>query len=439
MGIMDFVRGGVQEMIIARPDAAKQHIVYKHPERTIPKWSQLTIGADEAAVFFRDGALVGVLRTAGVGHRHTLDTGNIPFLSNLVDSVTGGNIFITDLYFVTMRPIRDTKFGGPLQAMKDPELEITVSPRIFGTFQWRIAEPDRFIVNYLGLGDATSNDRVESFIQTKFMNAAKKTVPNFVIRQKIEVQALGAYHDELGTTFLQKCDDLSEIGVQFLGLGDFTINFSEEEMKRIQEAQDKYAEIKAKKRAKDELGAGNYMQYAAAEAMLGAGQGMAKGGGEGGGMMQGGMGFGMGMAMANMYGQQVQGMPGYGPPPGSPPMGGAPPGYPGGPPPGYPQQGYPQQGYPQQGGPQQGGPQQGGPQTMPAGGQTAPTMAAPQAGAGGSTAICTQCGARVPPGKFCAECGAAMGPPQPKPCTGCNQLNAPGAKFCANCGTRVPV
>ncbi len=423
MGIMDFVRGGVQEMIIARPDAAKQHIVYKHPERTIPKWSQLTIGADEAAVFFRDGALVGVLRTAGVGQRHTLDSGNIPFLSNLVDSVTGGNIFITDLYFVTMRPIRDTKFGGPLQAMKDPELEITVSPRIFGTFQWRVAEPDRFIVNYLGLGDQTSNDRVESFIQTKFMNAAKKTVPNFVIRQKIEVQALGAYHDELGQTFLQKCDDLADIGVQFLGLGDFSINFSEEEMKRLQEAQDKYAEIKAKKRAKDELGAGNYMQYAAAEAMLGAGQGMAKGGGEGGGMMQGGMGFGMGMAMANMYGQQVQGgMPGQQ----------------GGPPGGYPQQGGPQQGYPQQGYPQQGYPQQGYPQqqTMPQGGQTAPTLAAPQGA--GSLAICTACGARVPPGKFCAECGGQMGPPQPKPCTGCNQMNAPGAKFCANCGTRAP-
>jgi membrane protease subunit (stomatin/prohibitin family) len=404
MGIMDFVRGGVQEMIIARPDAAKQHIVYKHPERTIPKWSQLTIGADEAAVFFRDGALVGVLRTAGVGQRHTLDTGNIPFLSNLVDSVTGGNIFITDLYFVTMRPIRDTKFGGPLQAMKDPELEITVSPRIFGTFQWRIAEPDRFIVNYLGLGDQTSNDRVESFIQTKFMNAAKKTVPNFVIRQKIEVQALGAYHDELGQAFLQRCDDLSEIGVQFLGLGDFTINFSEEEMKRIQEAQDKYAEIKAKKRAKDELGAGNYMQYAAAEAMLGAGQGMAKGGGEGGGMMQGGMGFGMGMAMANMYGQQVQGM--------------------------YPQQGMPPQGMPPQGMPPQGMSPQGYPQ------QGMAAAAAP-ATAGG-TVVCTQCGARVPPGKFCAECGASMAPPQPKPCVQCQTINPPGAKFCANCGTRLP-
>lgn len=388
MSIMDFVKGGVREMVIARPDSAKNFIVYKHPERTIPKWSQLTIDADEAAVFFRDGSLVGVLRTAGVGQRHTLDTGNIPFLSNLVDQFTGGNIFITDLYFVTMRPIRDTKFGGPLQAMKDPELEITVSPRIFGTFQWRIAEPEKFIVNYLGMGESPSNERVESFITTKFMNAVKKTVPNFVIRQKIEVQNLGAYHDELGSTFLQKCDDLADIGAQFLGLGDFSINFSEEELKRIQTAQDKYAEIKAKKRAKDELTGGNYMAYSAAEALQGAGQGMAKGGGgEGSGMMGGGMGFGMGMGMAQMMQQQMAG-------------GMAPGGYP------------------------------GAPGMMPG----APTM--PTAGAGGAV-VCPGCNARVAPGKFCAECGTSLAPPAPRPCAACNTVLAPGAKFCPNCGTKT--
>ena len=406
MGVMDFVRGGVQEMIIARPDAQKSLYVYKHPERTIPKWSQLTIAADEAVVFLRDGALVGVLRTAGVGQRHTLDTGNIPFLSNLVDSVTGGNIFVTDLYFVTMRPIRDTRFGGPLQAMKDPELEITVSPRIFGTFQWRVTEPEKFIVNYLGTGESPSNDRVESFITTKFMNAVKRTVPVFVIRQKIEVQNLGAYQEELGQTFLQKCDDLSDIGAQFVGLGDFTINFSEEELKRIQEAQKQYADIKAQKRAKDDLGGGNYMQYAAAKAMMGAGEGMAKGGGEGGGMMQGGLGFGMGMSMAQMYQQQMNpyGQPGYpqgGPPPGGPQGGG------------YPQQGMPPQGYPQ--------PPQG--------------VATPQVGGDGMV-NCTQCGKRVAPGKFCAECGASMAP-TPKACAGCGTMNPPGSKFCANCGHKM--
>jgi membrane protease subunit (stomatin/prohibitin family) len=374
MGIMDFVRGGVREMMVARPDNAKDFIVYKHPERTLPKYSQLTIDADEAAVFFRDGSLVGVLRTAGVGQRHTLDTGNIPFLSNLVDSFTGGNVFITDLYFVSMRPNRNAKFGGPLPPMKDPALEITVSPRIFGTFVWRVSEPDKFIVNYVGMGGTPSNDKVEQFIQAKFMNAVKKTVPNFVIRQKIEVQELPAYHDELGRTFLQKCDDLAEIGAQFLDLGDFSLNFADEELKRIQEAQDRYADIKAKKRAKDELTGGNFMNYAAGEAMLGAGQGMSKGGGEGTGMVGAGAGLGMGYAMANAFNQQMQ--------PQQPPMQASP---------------------------------------VPAGG----------------TVQCPGCGAKVSPGKFCAECGTSLAPPQPRPCPACQTIVPPNSKFCANCGTRM--
>ncbi|MCS6858060.1 MAG: SPFH domain-containing protein [Sandaracinaceae bacterium] len=385
MGIFNFVRSGVREMMIARPDTARHLIVYKHPDRTIPKWAQLTVGADEAAVFFRDGSLVGVLRTAGVGQRHTLDAGNIPFLSKLVDSFTGGNVFVTDLFFVTMRPIRDTKFGGPLPPMKDPELEITVSPRIYGTFQWQIVEPDRFIVNYLGLGQDTSNERVTGFIQTKFMNAVKRTVPEFVIRRSIEVQALPAYHEELGQTFVQRCEDLSDIGVRFLGLGDFTINFSEEELRRIQEAQDRYAVIKAKKRAKDELAEGNYLQYAAGEAML---QANARGGGSG--PMEAGMGMGMGVMMAQMY-QHVLG--------------------------------------------NRGGVSGGGGHAV----NPSPPVNNPQASGGkGGAVTCPSCGAQVPPGKFCAECGASL-TPQPKPCTNCGALIPVGAKFCSECGTRAPI
>lgn len=389
MGIMDFIKTGTREMMIARPDAAKQFIVYKHPEQTIPMFSQLTVDADEAAVFFRDGSLVGVLRTAGAGQRHTLSTGNIPFLSNLVDSFTGGNIFITDLYFVTMRPFRGARFGGSLPPIKDPELEITLSPRIFGEYAWQITAPDRFIVQYLGMGGQQSNEQVERWITTKFMNAVKRSLPQFIIRQKVEVQHLAAYHDEIGQMFMQKCEDLSEIGVSFLELGDFSINFDDDDLKRLEEAQARYADLKVKRRAKDELGGGNYMAYAAGEAMLGAGQGMAQGGGEGSGAMQGGAGMGMGFAMANMFAQQM-----------------------------HPQHAQPPQGYP----PQQ---QQGYP----------PQQASP-APAGGMVA-CPGCGANVPPGKFCAECGTSLAPPQPKPCPSCSAVAAPGAKFCANCGTRM--
>jgi len=324
-----------------------------------------------------------VLRTAGAGQRHTLSAQNLPFLSNLVDSFTGGNIFVTDLYFVTMRPFRGARFGDALPPIKDPELEITLQPRIFGKYAWQITHPDRFLVNYLGMGAQMSNDQVESWITTKFRNAVKRSLPQFIIRQRIEIQHLAAYHEEIGQMFMQKCDDLSAIGVQFVELGDFNINFDEDDQKRLEEAQARYADLKVKLRAKDALGGGNYMQYAAGEAMLGAGQGFAQGGGGeggGGGPMMGGAGMGMGFAMANMFANQMQ--------PGQP---------------GHPQQAHPQAG----------------------------------AQAGGGRVTCPSCSANVPVGRFCAECGASLAPPQPKTCPACNTVNPPNGKFCSNCGTNL--
>jgi hypothetical protein len=54
MGIMDFVKGGVQRMMIARPDTEKSKILYKHPDQTFPFWSQLTVDSDEVCLFFKD-------------------------------------------------------------------------------------------------------------------------------------------------------------------------------------------------------------------------------------------------------------------------------------------------------------------------------------------------------------------------------------------------
>ena len=81
MGIMNFVKQGVGEMMIARPDHLKHLVVYKHPDQNIPFWSQLTVDSDECALFFKDGQYQGWLPTG----RHTLSSQNIPFLNNLVN------------------------------------------------------------------------------------------------------------------------------------------------------------------------------------------------------------------------------------------------------------------------------------------------------------------------------------------------------------------
>src|SRR5690348_16589839 len=101
MGIFDFVKHGAQELFIARPDAAKDLIVYKWPDQTIPTKAQLTVAEDEIAVFYKDGKFVGQVEPG----RHTLETDNIAFLSLLLDKFTGGNLYKAEVWFITLREI----------------------------------------------------------------------------------------------------------------------------------------------------------------------------------------------------------------------------------------------------------------------------------------------------------------------------------------------
>ena len=172
MGIFDFVKSGVQRMMIARPDAAKEAIVYKHPDQTFPFWSQLTVDADELALFFKDGRYVGFLSPG----RHTLDTQNIPFLGGLVDRFTGGNVFISELFFVTTRPLYNQTFGGPIGSMRDPELDIRVNPRAFGTYSFRVMDAPKFVMEFIGQTGDTDPDRAMQWVRDQLMMGVRTTL-----------------------------------------------------------------------------------------------------------------------------------------------------------------------------------------------------------------------------------------------------------------------
>jgi membrane protease subunit (stomatin/prohibitin family) len=409
---MDFVKSGVQELMISRADDKKNLLVYKHPDPTIPHFSQLTVDADEAAVFFRDGSLVGTLRTAGAGQRHTLSAQNIPFLSNLVDSFTGGNIFTTDLFFVTMRPIYNVPFGDALGMMEDPALGEMVTPRVFGRMAFQVEDPEKLILRYLGIRATTESEQAD-WIKKTLIASVKTVVGTYGDRQGVSLLQMMGLTQQLKEEFVKNAPELNEIGIKILEIADFNLNLNDEEYARLQEAQ---AEIGAAKRAArvanigiaqaeaeakqkqfeldqsfqndsryvQNLAGGNYGNYAAGKAMMGAGEGMAKGGGGGGGeggggAMMTGAGLGVGMGMAAMMGQ------------------------------GFNQAQQPQQRPPQA--PE--GPLPTGPTT------------------------CPSCNATVPGGKFCAECGGNLVPKE-RFCPACGAKGSPSAKFCADCGTSFP-
>ncbi len=387
MGVMDFVKQGVREMMIARPDQYKHLIVYKHHDQNFPFWSQLTVDSDECAVFFKDGKVQGVLPPG----RHTLSTQNIPFLNNIINKFTGGDVFISEIYFVKTSPVRSIPFGGPIGDMIDPLTQEQVTPRIFGEFSLVVTDPVRFIIGYTGQAAQGDNDQVLHWIKGLFMNGVKTTLGELCeVEGKSVLQAV-SLTSKLANAFVANAPDLQEIGVRILQMGQFNINFSEDDRARLVAANAEVAKAnrgikiaEAQARARQfELDqkfhndaryvqqlAGSYQNYAAGQAMIGAGQGMAAHGVDGG-VAGAGIQMAVGMSMANqMAGAMHPGM-------------------------------------------------------------MAP---APQFSPGGAVVTCVKCNTRQPGGKFCAECGTPLAQPK-KFCTGCGQELIGAGKFCSNCGT----
>src|SRR5664280_74944 len=324
MGIVDFVTGGAKRMMIARPDAAKSQVVFKHPDQTFPFWSQLTVDSAEVCLFFKDGQFNGLL-TAG---RHTLDTQNIPFLNNIVDRFTGGNVFISELFFVTVSPIYNEGFGGPLGSMRDPELELRVNPRVFGTYSFRVADPTRFVIEFWRQRGGDS-DAALQWVRDQIVMGVKTTLTRLIKSGDLTMMDLGTAGPDIARAVVQSSPDLAGIGVQLLEIAKLNINLSDEDQARIDEFQDQIvqakvearkakitiaraeAEAQARKYALDQdfenrmryvnqMDMGRYQQYAGAEATLGLGEGLAEGGGgsagAAGAQMMAGMGLAAGVA-----------------------------------------------------------------------------------------------------------------------------------------------
>src|SRR5258708_30368150 len=219
MGVFDFVKNGVREMMVARPDAQKSLIVYKHPDQNIPMSSQLTVDSDECAVVFKDGRVVGVIPPGRVA----LQTQNIPFLNGLITSYTGGNVFIAEVFFVKTAPVRSVPFGGPVGDMLDPLTGEQVQPRIFGEMSVVVVDPVRFIVGYSGQASAGDNDSVLNWIKGLFMNGVKTTLGELCETEGKSLLQAVSLTTKLAAAFVAHPPDRNDLSIRLLPSGHFHI------------------------------------------------------------------------------------------------------------------------------------------------------------------------------------------------------------------------
>jgi membrane protease subunit (stomatin/prohibitin family) len=373
MGLLDGFKGEVQQQFIARPDSSKDLVLYKWPETNIRMLSVVTVQPDEWAYFIKQGQVVGYLQ----GGQHKLDGAQIPFLGGLIDSFTGGNVLLAELYFVSSKEFANNKFGGSMGEVEDPGTGEVIRCGVFGEYVFKVVDPAKLILNLVGTQTITGNDFIIDAIKDQLTKILRATVFG---KMKAEKWSLLDVTDGTYTLEFEKqivadaVSYLEPFGLMITRIEDFLVNMDDADRVRLLDIKDRMAKMRL-------AGDPRYMAAAQTEAMFGAAEGM-KQGGNGASMAGLFVGAGIGQAVAGgMQSGQVQAAA-----------------------------------------------------TEAAKADQAAAAAAAPAAAGVAMMACPNCATQIPAdSKFCPSCGQ----PLAKNCTNCGAALAPGAKFCPECGTKV--
>jgi membrane protease subunit (stomatin/prohibitin family) len=374
--------GELRREFIARPDQAKGQILYKWPDTNIRKLTQLTVQQDELAVFFRDGRVQGTISPG----RCTLDSSEIPFLGMLVDAASGGNVFKTEIYFVSTREFPSLPFGGMIDNVVDPETSLAIGLRVFGEYSLRVTEPQSLILNLVGTQNIQTNDQVTDWMREQLLKVLRTDVVSHVVSQNWPILGIAAHTEEIEQETLAKVQDfVNTYGLQIVRLGNFTISIKEDD----EEALKKYRrDVQYTKLA------GGYQQYSVGQALQGVGEGAAQGGGSGNPAILG-IGLGLGQTVAGAgqtvaAGGQVQVRCGN-----------------------------------------CGTLNSESAKFCSSCGQALAAAPAPA----GAVVSCANCGTRnAATAKFCSNCGQSLQAPTTVTCQQCGTQSPAGTKFCPNCG-----
>jgi membrane protease subunit (stomatin/prohibitin family) len=366
----------VSREFIEVPDGAKGQLLYKWPDHQIRRWTNAIVDIDELALFVRQGRVVGTLPPG----RHNIDATELPFLGDLIDKITGGKAYDSELFFVSTREFPDLAFGGPVDSVRDPETKLVVRLRGFGEYSLRVVDPIALILHLTGTVDLADSSAVVHWVSEQVFKAARTVVIGHVLTDGWPVLGLAARTPVIEAGTLPAANTaLVDYGLQVTRLGNLTISVSDEDAEQLRNL--------ARDTAYTSL-AGSFGAYAQGEALLGAGEGMAHSQGAGGETLAVAA-LGIGSGVVGGLAGIVPGARGFVAPPAVAPAA-AP--------------------------------------VQLASGQSTSTLVQPTALA----VACVSCHAPLPDGAaFCPSCGASTAVAA---CAQCGHSLDGGAKFCSACG-----
>jgi membrane protease subunit (stomatin/prohibitin family) len=275
--------------LIQHADERPDEIVHRVPEYGSGEFrlgSQLVVRESQRAVFVRDGKALDVF---GPG-RHTISTNNIPLLTALIGLPFGGDSpFTAEVYFVSMRELTDLKWGTPQPLVyRDPDFGM-VRLRAFGTYSMRVADPQLFVAQIVGVRGAYTTSAIEEFLRSIIVNE----INDLLGEAKTPLLDLPGLTRELADTARNALtDDFQRLGLQLTSFQIAAITPPDEVQKRIDERSGMAAIGDMR----------TYTQFQAAQALRDAAQNP----GASGDLTGAGVGLGAGATLGGAMGQALR-------------------------------------------------------------------------------------------------------------------------------------
>lgn len=282
MGLMDFLKTQLLE-IIQWEDDSRDTLSWRFPDddKEIKRGAQLIVRQSQVAQFIYLGQFGD---TFGPG-KHTLVTDNIPILSRLKGWKYGfESPFKADIYFLNTRLFTGNKWGtaNPVM-MRDKDFGI-VRVRSYGTFDFRIVDPQLFLKEVAGTDHQFRLDEFADTMRSRVVSVFSDALAS----ANVPVLDVAARYQELGEALLPLINPAmtSKYGLEIPSFIVENVSVPPE----VEQAIDKRSSMAAVGNLND------YVKFQMAESMTK---------GEGGGMAASAAQLGAGLAMGQQMAQAL--------------------------------------------------------------------------------------------------------------------------------------
>lgn len=300
MGILDFITGELID-VIHWTDDSDDTLVWRFEREghEIKYGAKLTVREGQAAVFVHEGQIADVF-SPGL---YMLETNNMPILTTLNYWDHGfKSPFKSEIYFINTTRFNDLKWGtkNPI-ICRDPEFG-PVRLRAFGTYEVRVKDPAKFLIEIVGTDGEFTTDEISYQIRNVIVSSFSSAIAS----SGIPVLDMAANTGELGKHLAAAiAPEIAEYGLELPRLYIENISLPD----AVEAALDKRTSMGI-------VGdLSTFTHYSTAEAMT-----TAAANPNGGGGMGAGLGAGIGMAMAGqMANAGPWGVRSVAPPPPPPP------------------------------------------------------------------------------------------------------------------------